>query len=108
MTKGVVPKLSEAKMNLHKFAKKIYQINVTLSKKNGAEWNHNSPITSTWADYDVCKYFDVDTTFELNEPTWWDAWKDKRNTHLERFGFVPLEIEIFILERTLREHFGLN
>ena len=92
-------------MNLHKFAKKIYQINVNASKGFGAEWSQNSPITSTWGDSDVERYFNRLPTFDLDETTWWDVWKDERNKYLDRFGLVTPEIEVFILERTLKEYF---
>ncbi len=45
-----------------------------------------------------------------SEDSKWSAWNkewlSKRNTYLERFGKAPpLNIEILILEITLREHF---
>lgn len=43
---------------------------------------------------------------ETIEHTWLNKWKKQRNDYLERFGLVSKDIELFILEHSLREYFG--
>ena len=63
----------------------------------------NLKLTNTYTTFEVRKYFDCSTE-EIND--WWGTWKNLRQQHFERFKYVPLEIERFLLHKTLKEHFG--
>ncbi len=36
---------------------------------------------------------------------WWDDWKDMRTKIIKRFGQITPEVEVIVIEKTLREHF---
>ncbi len=38
---------------------------------------------------------------------WWDDWYDTRLKFIERFGSIHPDIEIVILEKTLKEHWSV-
>ncbi len=36
---------------------------------------------------------------------WWNDWSDTRTKVIKRFGQITPEVEVIVIEKTLREHF---
>ncbi len=86
-------------INFPEFARHLYEHNV----KQGKYWSPDIVIRHTWFYAPFSQHFNIGCT-EVD--IYRTKWKNTRNTYFKRFDVVSKEMEIFILERTLREHFG--
>ncbi len=86
-------------INFSKFAEHLYEHNV----KQGKYWRPDDLINHTWFYNSFHNEYHISAA-AMDE--YRAYWKQKRNNYFVRFGLVSKEIEILILETTLREHFG--
>jgi len=87
-------------------AQEIYRVHAGQSPSIYA-FRPTEPVAST-CTYVTLHNYSWFTRLDREESThhnWLYKWKKQRNDYLERFGSVSKEIELFILERSLREYF---
>ena len=62
--------------------------------------------TCTYRVLDKYSWFNETVPPETQTHGWLNGWIKQRNNYLEHFGLISKSMELFILERNLREYFG--